>query len=124
MGVQADAITEAKDTLTASVFDAIEGADYGEESSEHERLQRAVSRIAFALVAPTLGAFRPTSGGGFQRTTGPASEERTFLSVSEVRQVAADLREHATADLARLRQEVAEANTADTLEPAVPVWYA
>lgn len=113
--VEDDAAADARLVLSPYVAEVVEDPADDDYTANYAAFRRAVARLAFARVAPTMGSFRPTSGGGFQRASGPESARVEFLSPRQVRELAAELRDQALGDLAALRLRVEERDLADAL---------
>lgn len=121
--MEADAVEQCTSALGSAVYAAV--TDEGGESYSAERyatLQRAAARIAFALVAPTMGSMRPTDKGGFQRASGPESARVEFLSPRQISDMVAPMREQALSALSRLRADV-EADSETDAIPVTPPLY-
>lgn len=109
--VEDDAVAEALDVLAPF------GAPGVSPAEPRERYARAVARLAVAILAPTMGAVRPTTRGGFTTAVGPVDAREELISVNGAKALAASLREQAHRDLGILRRAAQAADTDATPPP-------
>lgn len=131
LGAEDDALREARGVLGAEAWALVNAdggvtalADAATEAEMQGAVQRAVARLAFALVAPTMGAVRPTTKGGFQMATGTDQNRTEMMSVGAVQRLADRMASQARAALASVREDAAALSATDDVEAPAPVWFA